>query len=98
MLNAGDVIELTVEKPAAGGRMLARHDGRIVFVHGAIPGERVRARIERVERQLAFAATVEILEASPDRREPRVDLACGSSYAHIQYARQLALKSAVIQE
>ena len=98
MLNAGDRIELTVEKPAAGGRMLARHDGRIVFVHGAIPGERVRARIERVERQLAFAATVEILEASPDRREPRVDLACGSSYAHIQYARQLALKSAVIQE
>ena len=98
MLNAGDQIELTVEKPAAGGRMLARHDGRIVFVHGAIPGERVRARVERVERQLAFAATVEILEASPDRREPRVELACGSSYAHIEYARQLALKSAVIQE
>ena len=42
---AGDEVELTVEKPVAGGRMLARHEGRIVFVYGAIPGERVRAAL-----------------------------------------------------
>jgi 23S rRNA (uracil1939-C5)-methyltransferase len=99
MIDAGDVVELTVEKPAAGGRMLARHDGRVVFVHGAIPGERVRARIEKVERQLAFASVVDVIQPSQDRRATPADLSCGGcSYAHIAYPRQLALKSEVIQD
>jgi 23S rRNA (uracil1939-C5)-methyltransferase len=99
MLTAGEEVVLAIDKPAAGGRMLARHNGQIVFVHGAIPGERVRARVERVERQLAFASSLEILEASPDRRVPTVDLSCGGcSYAHVHYPRQLALKAEVIHE
>ena len=99
MLASGDEIELTIEKPAAGGRMLARHGGQVVFVHGAIPGERVRARVERVERQLAFATATAIVEASADRREPHVDLRCGGcAYAHVAYARQLALKADVIHD
>src|SRR5437016_12157410 len=88
---------LTAEKPVAGGRMLARHDGQVVLVAGAIAGERVRARIERVSRQMAFAETVDVVEASSDRRVPAVDPACGGSlYAHIAYARQLSLKSELI--
>jgi tRNA/tmRNA/rRNA uracil-C5-methylase (TrmA/RlmC/RlmD family) len=79
--------------------MLARHDGQVVFVLGAIPGERVSARVERVSRQLAFAEVVEVLEPSPDRRNPNVDLACGGSlYAHISYARQLSLKSELVAD
>ena len=94
---SGDVIELTVEKPVAGGRMLARHEGRVVFVSGAIPGERVRARIERVERQLAFAAVEDVLQPSGDRRVPAGDSSCGGcAYAHVEYPRQLALKSDLI--
>ena len=82
-------VVVTVEKPVAGGRMLARHEGQVVFVLGAIPGERVRVRVERVSRQVAFAEVVEALEASPDRREGTIDLACGGSlYAHIAYPRQ----------
>lgn len=99
MLSAGDEIELRVDKPAAGGRMLGRHEGQVVFVHGAIPGERVLARIERVERQLAFASVTRAVEPSADRREPGVDLACGGcSYAHVAYPRQLTLKAEVIQD
>jgi 23S rRNA (uracil1939-C5)-methyltransferase len=98
-LNAGADVELTIEKPAAGGRMIARHDGQVVLVRGGIPGERVVARITRVERQLAFADTRAVLAASPDRREPRGDLACGGClYGHISYARQVALKGEVIQD
>jgi 23S rRNA (uracil1939-C5)-methyltransferase len=92
-------ITLTIEKPVSGGRMLARHEGRVVLVAGAIPGERVRARIERVSKQVAFADTVEVLDASRDRRTTDVDWACGGSlYAHVAYARQLRLKSEVVSD
>ena len=49
--------------------MLARLDGRVVFVAGAIPGERVRARVERANRQGMWARATEILTAEP--RSPR---------------------------
>lgn len=92
-------LELSIERAVAGGRMLARHDGQIVFVQGAIPGERVRARIERRQKQVLFADTVEVLESSADRRAPHCDLACGgSAYAHIDYARQRRLKGEIVAD
>jgi len=93
------MIELTLDRAVAGGRMLARHEGRVVLVAGAIPGERVRARVERVSRDVTFASAAEILEPSPDRREPPTDPACGgATYAHIRYDRQLALKADIIAD
>lgn len=99
MLHAGQQIELSIEKPAAGGRMIARQQGQVVLVLGAIPGERVLARIDKADRQLAFASTVDVLEPSPDRREPFVDPLCGGClYAHVAYPRQLAMKADVIKD
>jgi tRNA/tmRNA/rRNA uracil-C5-methylase (TrmA/RlmC/RlmD family) len=98
-LHIGSELILTAEKPVAGGRMLARHDGQIVLVAGAIPGERVRARVERVTRQLAFAGTIDVIEESADRRASNVDWACGGSlYAHISYSRQLSLKAELVAD
>ena len=92
-------MELTPDRPVAGGRMLARHEGRVVLVAGAIPGERVRVRVERVARDVTFAAAVDVLDPSPDRREPPGDPACGGAdYAHIRYDRQLALKADIIAD
>ena len=67
---------LTAEKPVAGGRMLARHEGQIVLVAGAIPGERVRARVERVSRQLRVCRDGQVLDRSPGspRRGRRLGL------------------------
>jgi len=99
MLTAGQRVELTIEKAAAGGRMIARHEGQVVLVAGGIPGERVSARIERVERSLAFADTVQVLERSPDRREAPSDPLCGGCvYAHIAYSRQILLKADVVAD
>src|SRR3954471_15419854 len=99
MLAAGEVVAVAVEKPAAGGAMIARHDGRVILVVGAIPGERVRARIVRVAKAVAYAETVGVDEASADRRDAAVDLLCGGSlYAHIAYPRQLALKAEVVAD
>jgi 23S rRNA (uracil1939-C5)-methyltransferase len=98
-LAEGQEVELAIEKPAAGGRMIARHHGEIVLVRGAIPGERVRAWIERAEKRMAYAVTREIVEPSPDRRPAGPDPLCGGAlYAHIRYSRQLAIKSDVIRD
>src|SRR5688572_28663269 len=76
-LAEGQHVELTIEKPASGGRMLARHLGQVVLVRGAILGERVRAWIERAEKRMAYAVTREVLEPSPDRRDSGGDPLCG---------------------
>ena len=95
----GSVITLDIEKPAVGGRMLGRHEGQVVLVWGAIPGERVRARIERVGRGVLYAETAEVLEPSPDRRGAAADWRCGGNvYAHIAYDRQVLLKGEIIRE
>ena len=99
MLKSGDVIPLAIEKPAAGGAMIARHEGRIVLVSGTIPGERVRARLVRVAKGVAHAETVAIDEPSPDRRVASGDPLCGGClYSHIAYPRQLEIKSQVIAD
>ena len=98
-MNRGDRLRLTVERPAAGGRMIARHDGAVVFVAGAIPGEVVEAEVEKVQRGTAWAQTRAVLEASPDRVPGAPDSACGGSvFAHVRYERQRQLKAAIIAD
>lgn len=93
-----DLLTLDVERPVAGGRMLARHDGRIVLVAGTIPGERVTARVERVTKSVAHADTVDVVTPSPDRR-PAADWRCGGrDYAHVAYERQRVLKAEIIAD
>jgi 23S rRNA (uracil1939-C5)-methyltransferase len=98
-MNRGDRVRLTIERPAAGGRMIARHEGAIVLVSGAIPGEVVEAEIEKVQRGTAWAAAREVLERSPDRLDQVPDGACGGSVlAHVAYERQREIKSAIISD
>jgi 23S rRNA (uracil1939-C5)-methyltransferase len=99
VLKAGDILPLAVERPAAGGRMIARVDGQVVLVADAIPGERVQARIERVGKGVAYAQTLAVEERSADRRDPFADPLCGGClYSHIAYPRQLEIKGEVIAD
>jgi 23S rRNA (uracil1939-C5)-methyltransferase len=99
MAAPGETLSLTIEKPAAGGRMIARLDGQIVLVSGTIPGERVTARVERAGKGVLYAATQSVEEPSPDRRPVESDPECGGClYAHVSYARQLELKRDVIAD
>jgi 23S rRNA (uracil1939-C5)-methyltransferase len=99
MIETGATITLDVEKPAAGGRMLARHHGHVVLVWGAIPGERVAARVDRVGKGVAYADTIEVLAPSGDRRPVAGDWRCGGNvYAHVAYERQRTLKGEVIHD
>ncbi len=79
--------------------MLARHNGQVVLVWGAIPGERVRARVERAAKGVLYAEAIDIVSASPDRRDGASDWRCGGNVlAHVSYPRQLQIKSEIIRD
>jgi 23S rRNA (uracil1939-C5)-methyltransferase len=97
-MTAGDRVALTIEKPVAGGRMLARLDGAVVLVSGAIPGEVVEAEIEKIQRGTIWARTARIVERVADRVDAE-DTACGGNVlAHVRYERQLELKQDIIRD
>ena len=85
----GDELELTVESLAHGGAGVARLEGYVVFVLGAVPGDRVRARVHKSKRGYAEARAVELLEPSPERMEPRAAHP-GAPWQVLPYERQLA--------
>ena len=94
-----ELLDLKVERPVAGGAMLAHHDGRVVLVSGAIPGERVHARLDRARKDVIHATVMDVLEPDADRRPVEGDPACGGQvYRHVAYPRQLVLKSEVIRD
>ena len=85
----------------AGGDALARDDdGRVVFVHGALPGERVVARVVESRRDYGRAVAVEIVEPSPDRVTPpcraRAAGCGGCTWQHVAPAAQLRLKASIV--
>jgi 23S rRNA (uracil1939-C5)-methyltransferase len=88
----GAELELTVDTLAHGGNGVARLDGYVVFVAGALPGDRVRAVVGKSKRAYAEARTVEILEPSPDRIAPTADHP-GAPWQVLTYDRQLEVKA-----
>lgn len=66
-MSAAAELTLRTGAPANGGSCVARHDGRVVFVRYALPGELVRVRVTDERGSYWHAGAVEVLEASPDR-------------------------------
>ena len=98
----GEELELEVGDLAHGGRGVARRDGYVVFVAGALPGDRVRARVDRRRRAFAEATAVELLSASPERIEERCrhggEPCPGAPWQALPYERQLAEKERQVGE
>lgn len=98
----GEILQLTVGEPAHGGACVARDEsGRVVFVRHAAPGEVVRARVTAVQKKLAWADAIEIVEPSPDRVDSVWPQAGpggvgGGELAHLTPAAQRDWKSRVI--
>jgi 23S rRNA (uracil1939-C5)-methyltransferase len=91
----GQELELTVDSLAAGGRGVARHEGVVVFVDRALPGDRVMARIQRVKRRHGEAIAYERLAGGPDRVEapcPHFGTCGGCRWQDLRYERQLEHK------
>lgn len=105
----GKQVEIAVTNVAHGGVMVARHDGRVIFVADAIPGETVLARISDDSKKSFWRAeTVAVVTASP-YRQPQVwsaaaidrdpaDRAGGAEFGHIAIAHQRELKRQVLAD
>ncbi len=95
----GQELELTVDSLAYGGEGVARlgEHGYVVFVAGAIPGDRVRAVVYKRKRNYAHARTLEILQAGPERIPPRAEHP-GVPWQVLPYERQLEIKQTQAQD
>ena len=93
----GELLELTVDSLAFGGAGVARLDGYVVFVADGIPGDRVRAVVQKSKRAYAEARAVEILEPSQDRLAARARHP-GAPWQVLPYERQLEAKQAQVEE
>ena len=93
----GAELELSIDALAYGGAGVARLDGYVVFVQGAVPGDRVRARVTKRKRAYAEARTLEVVEPSPDRIEPTAPHP-GAPWQVLPYERQLAEKESQVRE
>jgi 23S rRNA (uracil1939-C5)-methyltransferase len=93
----GDTLELTIDSLAHGGNGVARLDGYVVFVAGAVPGDHVRAVVGKSKRAYAEARTVEVLEPSPDRIPPLAHHP-GAPWQVLPYQRQLEVKATQVRE
>jgi tRNA/tmRNA/rRNA uracil-C5-methylase (TrmA/RlmC/RlmD family) len=102
-LKTGDLVQVTIEKVAHGGHFIARHDGAVIFVRHAIPGENCTIQITSTGSSFNRADVVSVEKASEFRVEAPCTFAnrngCGGcDFQHISVDHQRTLKSDVIAE
>ena len=104
-LRPGQEVVVTVGAIAHGGHCVARHDGQVLFVRHALPGEQVLARVTDVGKGGAFlrADAIDVRVASPDRVQApcphaRPDGCGGCDFQHATLPAQRKLKTAVLVE
>lgn len=100
-MKAPITLELEITNLSHDGRGVARHDGKAVFVRGALVGEKVLARIAQRHRHFDEAQVEQVLVASADRVEPRCPhfgVCGGCALQHLAPHAQIAAKQRVLAE
>ena len=102
-LKNGDLVQVTIEKVAHGGHFIARHEGAVIFVRHAIPGENCTIQITSIGKSFNRADVVSVETPSEFRVVAPCSFAhrngCGGcDFQHISVAHQRTLKSDVIAE
>ncbi len=96
MIYKGQNLKIKINAIAFGGNGVGKSDdGMTIFVPYTAPGDLVRVEITKVKKRFAEAKLIEVIEASPDRVEPKSDNYTEISitqYEHIAYEKQLEIK------
>ncbi len=94
-------IRLQLTAMAHGGEALGRHEGKVIFVPYALPGEEVVVEIVQDKGRYARARLLEVVRPSPDRVEPRCPHfgTCGGcQWQHMAYGAQLRFKEEILRD
>jgi 23S rRNA (uracil1939-C5)-methyltransferase len=92
---------LQIDDIAFGGKGVARHEGKVIFIPFVVPGETVTARLIKEKKNFAEGRLNKVVSPSPDRIVPPCPYfsTCGGCvYQHLRYDRQLAIKSAQVEQ
>lgn len=94
-------VELEITGLTHEGRGIARHQDKIVFVFGALPGEKVRAKYIYSHNRFDEATTVEVLQAAPERVTPpcaHFGVCGGCQLQHLDPTAQIHTKQKFLNE
>jgi 23S rRNA (uracil1939-C5)-methyltransferase len=98
----GEQLEVEIDSLAFGGRGVARSEGLVVFVSGALPGDRARVEITKAKKRFAEARTIELLQPSAERIADSCvhegEPCPGAPWQGLAYERQLTHKSEQVGE
>ena len=95
------LLDLRIESLDHEAQGIARHEGKVVFVSGALPGETVRARITRRKAQFDQAVAVQVTRPGPSRVAPRCPhfgVCGGCNMQHADPAAQIAFKQRILED
>ncbi|MCD7947565.1 MAG: 23S rRNA (uracil(1939)-C(5))-methyltransferase RlmD [Oscillospiraceae bacterium] len=100
-MKEGECIRLTIDGYASDGAGVARIDGQVVFVRGALSGETCLVRLDKIGRSAVWGTAAEILTPSPARVTPDCPYygQCGGcQLRHMTYAEELQFKRTRVEE
>lgn len=83
------------------GGAVARHDGLVLFIEFAAPGDLLRVQVTEMRKNLGFAKIIEVLEPSSERKDPPCPVFghCGGcGWQHLSDSSQTAWKSKLLEE
>ena len=100
-MRVNELLTIPIADLELGGKAVARHDGRVVFVDRGLPGDEVVARVTRAKRTFAEARLERIERGSADRQPapcPHVERCGGCRFQELRYERQLEIKERLVRE
>ena len=100
-MKKNDLLQIKIEAMGNAGEGIGKIDGYPLFVKDALPGDLAEVRVTKVKKTYAFARLERVLEASPERTEPRCPLyrRCGGCQIQaLSYEKQLEYKEQKVRE
>ncbi|MGI6696506.1 MAG: 23S rRNA (uracil(1939)-C(5))-methyltransferase RlmD [Christensenellales bacterium] len=100
-LRKNQEVSCRIDALGAQGEGICRGLGQVLFVPGALPGEEIRVRVQKVTKSLAYGKLLEVLKASLDRTAPPCPhFGCcgGCAMQHMSYQAQLTAKGQQVQD
>ncbi len=92
---------LSIESLDLDAQGIAHHDGKVIFIQGALPNEQVKVEILKRKKKFEKANTVEVIKPWASRVQPRCPSfgVCGGCVMqHVDFSAQVAIKSRVVED